>query len=70
MGFNLKSEYQPQGDQQQAIDALQISAVVQPAATGGDRYLLTTRLEGVFTAELIRRLASEAKCTGLEEGSG
>jgi hypothetical protein len=54
---------------QQAIDALQISAVVQPAKAGGDRYQLTTRLEGVFTEELIRRLASEPICTGMVEAS-
>jgi len=54
---------------QQAIDALQISAVVRPASGGGDRYQLTTRLEGVFTEDLVRKLASEAKYTGVVEGN-
>ena len=55
---------------QQAIDALRISAVVQPATAGGERYWLTTRLEGVFTTEAIRKQAGDARCTGLAAANG
>ena len=47
----------------------QISAVARPSSSAGDRYRLTTRLVDVLAAGLTRRLASEAKRTGLVAGS-
>lgn len=46
---------------QEAIDALQIGAVVQPSTTDGDRYRLTIHLAGIVTAELLAKLDEELK---------
>jgi hypothetical protein len=42
-----------------AIDAFSMTAVVQPAKQGDEKYGLMTRLEGVLTTQLIQWLAGE-----------
>jgi DNA invertase Pin-like site-specific DNA recombinase len=54
---------------QEAIDALQIGAVVQRATAEGDHYRLTMQLEGVVTADLLRKLVDDLKYSRLEAAS-
>jgi hypothetical protein len=49
---------------------LQLGAVVQQATAEGDHYRLTMQLEGVVTAELLRKLAGDLKYSRLEAASG